>query len=387
MRTPGHDFELAVGLLPHRGAAPTRPTTSTRSRTASPAQGEQEYNIVTVKVRRSGRPAAATPRTFVANASCGLCGKTTLDDVEQQCAAGGRRADASARSVVASLPERLRERADACSTPPAGSTPRRGSRPTASWSRCARTSAGTTRSTSWSGTRSSSGELPLADDGAHGVGAGELRDRAEGGDGGDPDRVRGVGAVEPGGRRGASLRPDPRGLRARRQRQRVHAIPNASTSSTEQGARGDCGLEDLGEDQVAQAAPGATCGSGSSRTASARRSPTTTRRCSRRIWENRDNLPYAWRILNQGVCDGCALGVAGFHDWTLSGVHLCTTRLNLLRMNTMGALDHALPRRRRAAAAAARPGAARPRPPRPPDGAAARRAGVHPRDAGTRRST
>jgi molybdopterin-dependent oxidoreductase alpha subunit len=60
------------------------------------------------------------------------------------------------------------------------------------------------------------------------------------------------------------------------------------------------------------------------------------------LWENRDNLPYAWRILNKGVCDGCALGVAGFHDWTLSGVHLCTTRLNLLRTNTMGALDHSL---------------------------------------------
>jgi molybdopterin-dependent oxidoreductase alpha subunit len=60
------------------------------------------------------------------------------------------------------------------------------------------------------------------------------------------------------------------------------------------------------------------------------------------IWENRDNLPYAWRILHHGVCDGCALGVAGFHDWTLSGVHLCTTRLNLLRTNTMGALDHSL---------------------------------------------
>src|SRR4051794_17822131 len=57
------------------------------------------------------------------------------------------------------------------------------------------------------------------------------------------------------------------------------------------------------------------------------------------FWENRDNLPYAWRILNKGVCDGCALGVAGFHDWTLSGVHLCTTRLNLLAMNTMAALD------------------------------------------------
>ncbi len=57
------------------------------------------------------------------------------------------------------------------------------------------------------------------------------------------------------------------------------------------------------------------------------------------LWRNRDNLPYAWKVLTRGVCDGCALGVAGLHDWTISGVHLCMTRLNLLRLNTMPALD------------------------------------------------
>src|SRR5437879_1741016 len=57
-------------------------------------------------------------------------------------------------------------------------------------------------------------------------------------------------------------------------------------------------------------------------------------------WDNRDNLSYAWKVLSHGVCDGCALGVAGFHDWTIDGVHLCMTRLNLLRLNTMPALDH-----------------------------------------------
>src|SRR5262252_8604898 len=56
-------------------------------------------------------------------------------------------------------------------------------------------------------------------------------------------------------------------------------------------------------------------------------------------WRNRDNLAYAWKVLSRGVCDGCALGVAGFHDWTISGIHLCMTRLNLLRLNTMPALD------------------------------------------------
>jgi molybdopterin-dependent oxidoreductase alpha subunit len=57
------------------------------------------------------------------------------------------------------------------------------------------------------------------------------------------------------------------------------------------------------------------------------------------VWKNRDNPGYAWKVLSRGVCDGCALGVAGFHDWTMDGVHLCMTRLNLLRLNTMPALD------------------------------------------------
>jgi molybdopterin-dependent oxidoreductase alpha subunit len=67
--------------------------------------------------------------------------------------------------------------------------------------------------------------------------------------------------------------------------------------------------------------------------------PNAYKEIFRTIWQNRRNLPYALRILRKGVCDGCALGVAGFHDWTLDGVHLCTTRLALLRTNTMRALD------------------------------------------------
>src|SRR6267378_3493706 len=54
------------------------------------------------------------------------------------------------------------------------------------------------------------------------------------------------------------------------------------------------------------------------------------------VWENRDNLGYAWRILNHGVCDGCSLGPRGLRDDVIDGVHLCMTRLKLLRLNTMG---------------------------------------------------
>ena len=57
------------------------------------------------------------------------------------------------------------------------------------------------------------------------------------------------------------------------------------------------------------------------------------------IWENRDNLAYASRILRDGCCDGCALGTSGMHDWTMKGIHLCSIRLQLLRLNTMPAMD------------------------------------------------
>jgi molybdopterin-dependent oxidoreductase alpha subunit len=60
------------------------------------------------------------------------------------------------------------------------------------------------------------------------------------------------------------------------------------------------------------------------------------------VWKNKDNLPYAWKVITRGVCDGCALGVAGLHDWTVKGPHLCMTRLNLLRLNTVSALDERL---------------------------------------------
>ncbi len=57
------------------------------------------------------------------------------------------------------------------------------------------------------------------------------------------------------------------------------------------------------------------------------------------LWENRSELPYAWNILNHGVCDGCSLGPYGLRDNVLDGVHLCMSRLKLLKLNTMAALE------------------------------------------------
>jgi FdhD protein len=105
MRTPGNDFELGVGFCLTEGLLRAADDLDSVAYCLA-GEGEQEYNVVTVKARhpvdRRGHA-----RTFVANASCGLCGKTTLDEIEQQCApvAGG---PTVARSVIAAMPERLR---------------------------------------------------------------------------------------------------------------------------------------------------------------------------------------------------------------------------------------------------------------------------------------
>src|ERR1041385_5232864 len=70
-----------------------------------------------------------------------------------------------------------------------------------------------------------------------------------------------------------------------------------------------------------------------------RQKPHHYREMARFAWENRGELPFAWRILRDGVCDGCALGTSGISDWTLKGTHLCMVRLELMRLNTAPALD------------------------------------------------
>ena len=105
MRTPGNDFELAVGFCLTEGLVRSADDLDSVAYCLA-GEGEQEYNVVTVKVRhpvdRRGHE-----RVVVANASCGLCGKTSLDQIEQQCppvAVG----PSVPRSVVAALPAQLR---------------------------------------------------------------------------------------------------------------------------------------------------------------------------------------------------------------------------------------------------------------------------------------
>ena len=63
--------------------------------------------------------------------------------------------------------------------------------------------------------------------------------------------------------------------------------------------------------------------------------PNNYKEVFRAAWQSRRRPLYAWRVLRDGCCDGCALGTTGMHDWTLDGVHLCNVRLRLLELNTL----------------------------------------------------
>jgi FdhD protein len=107
MRTPGGDYELAVGFLFTEGLI--APGEVRRVAYCDDLEDEaQRYNVVTVTLDRQFDP-DILHRNFYATSSCGVCGKATLDDVEVHCApvSDGPQVPST---MLASLPEALRAR-------------------------------------------------------------------------------------------------------------------------------------------------------------------------------------------------------------------------------------------------------------------------------------
>jgi FdhD protein len=105
MRTPGADFELAVGFLFTEGLV--APGDVRRVAYCDNLPGEnQRYNVISVTVG-SAFDAEKLRRNFFASSSCGVCGKAALDDIAVRCApvAPGPFVDLD---VVLALPEALR---------------------------------------------------------------------------------------------------------------------------------------------------------------------------------------------------------------------------------------------------------------------------------------
>jgi FdhD protein len=105
MRTPGGDYELAVGFLFTEGLI--APGDVRRVAYCDDLDDEeQRYNVVTVTLTRAFDHDLLR-RNFYATSSCGICGKAALEDVEVRCAPVGTGPTVDAE-VLASLPDTLR---------------------------------------------------------------------------------------------------------------------------------------------------------------------------------------------------------------------------------------------------------------------------------------
>ncbi len=78
MRTPGHDYELAVGFCFSDGLLAGAPVLGVRYCADGSAVGS-EFNVVTVET--GGRAPAPRPRLGNTTSSCGLCGNDAIDEL------------------------------------------------------------------------------------------------------------------------------------------------------------------------------------------------------------------------------------------------------------------------------------------------------------------
>ena len=104
MRTPGHDFELAVGLCHGDGLLGGVPVLSCRYCGTGPAV-ESEFNIVSVET--GGAAPEAPTRVGTTTSACGLCGSTAIAELRDRIApipVGER----WSLEVLTTAPDRLR---------------------------------------------------------------------------------------------------------------------------------------------------------------------------------------------------------------------------------------------------------------------------------------
>ncbi|MGH3423376.1 MAG: formate dehydrogenase accessory sulfurtransferase FdhD [Nocardioidaceae bacterium] len=110
MRTPGHDFELAAGLLLSEGlVAGVDDVESVAYCTDRELTREQELNVVTVSLTVPPREEWSA-RQMSATSACGVCGTDSLESVEALAAPGRGEPIAYPARLLRSLPGRLRGR-------------------------------------------------------------------------------------------------------------------------------------------------------------------------------------------------------------------------------------------------------------------------------------
>jgi FdhD protein len=108
LRTPGHDVELAVGWLFAEGLL--APGDLVGSRIGDPVALARPDDQLTLVLRRPLDLDAVATRHAVATASCGVCGRASIDELASRCAPIPSDVPSvpMSWSILAELPERIR---------------------------------------------------------------------------------------------------------------------------------------------------------------------------------------------------------------------------------------------------------------------------------------
>jgi FdhD protein len=108
MRTPGNDFELAIGYcLSERLVA--SPEDIEAVRFCAPEGEAQEFNVLTVDLRPGVPvPDPSLDRLAVTSSSCGVCGKASIEAVTVACPTLAGDGLAVPSPVLAAIPGRVR---------------------------------------------------------------------------------------------------------------------------------------------------------------------------------------------------------------------------------------------------------------------------------------
>jgi FdhD protein len=107
MRTPGDDFDLAVGFLITEGIIRSADEILDMRMCPQAPEASGAYNVV--EVRRTVAAAAPPSRASYISSSCGICGRASIDAVRTQSQYEVRDDPVSlSPALLAALPERLR---------------------------------------------------------------------------------------------------------------------------------------------------------------------------------------------------------------------------------------------------------------------------------------
>jgi FdhD protein len=106
MRTPGFEDELAIGFLTSEGLL--RENAVVAVAYGDPRRMAEPDDVVLVRLAKAFDATRVAKRNFVATASCGICGKASIDEVAVRTDSLPRGLPFVSRSVIVGLPETLR---------------------------------------------------------------------------------------------------------------------------------------------------------------------------------------------------------------------------------------------------------------------------------------